>query len=210
MTAKRHDDTREHLLAAGETAMLGKGFAAVGLNEILGEAGVPKGSFYHYFGSKEAFGVALLERLFSHYALVLGQLERNDQLDGRGKVEAFFAGWLPCAASADTEQRCLVVKLAGEVSDLSAAMRTTLDAGMEYIINRLQVIVAGGQADGSIAMMLPAPQLARALYQLWFGAAVANKVKRDPVVYDSAVAAMQLLLGEALRQRPSSARHQDS
>lgn len=197
MTAKRFDDTREHLLAAGETAMLGKGFAAVGLNEILSEAGVPKGSFYHYFGSKEAFGVALLERLFCHYTRVLGQLENSTTLNGRARIEAFFAGWLPCAASADTEQRCLVVKLAGEVSDLSDAMRTTLDAGMEYIVSRLDIIVASGQADGSIAMTLPAPQLARALYQLWFGAAVSNKVKRDPAVYESAIAAMRLLLGEA-------------
>lgn len=196
MSAKRHEDTREHLLAAGETAMLGKGFSAVGLNEILGEAGVPKGSFYHYFGSKEAFGVALLERLFESYATLLHKLEQDAALSGRARIEAFFGGWLPNAAHGDTAQRCLVVKLAGEVSDLSDAMRSTLDAGMENIVADLQIIVAGGQADGSIANTLPAPQLARALYQLWFGAAVSNKVKRDPAVYAAAQLATQWLLGE--------------
>jgi len=40
--------------------MAGKGFSVVGLNEVLKSAGVPKGSFYHYFSSKDAFGEALL------------------------------------------------------------------------------------------------------------------------------------------------------
>jgi len=57
-------DTRDHLLATGEAVIRGKGFAAVGLAEILGEAGVPKGSFYHYFKSKEAFGAEMLARYF--------------------------------------------------------------------------------------------------------------------------------------------------
>lgn len=41
--------------------MIGKSYNAVGLNEILAAAGVPKGSFYHFFKSKEDFGVAVVE-----------------------------------------------------------------------------------------------------------------------------------------------------
>ena len=49
----RHDNTRQHILETGQRIIVGKGFASVGLNEILTTAGVPKGSFYHYFASKE-------------------------------------------------------------------------------------------------------------------------------------------------------------
>jgi TetR/AcrR family transcriptional repressor of nem operon len=45
----RHDNTRQHILETGHRIIAGKGFASVGLNEILKSAGVPKGSFYHYF-----------------------------------------------------------------------------------------------------------------------------------------------------------------
>jgi AcrR family transcriptional regulator len=38
------------------------GYGATGLQEILHAAGVPKGSFYHHFHSKEEFTVALIER----------------------------------------------------------------------------------------------------------------------------------------------------
>ncbi|NMC22770.1 MAG: TetR/AcrR family transcriptional regulator, partial [Serratia sp.] len=61
------NDVRDHILATGQRIMAAKGFSAVGLNEILKDAGVPKGSFYHYFGSKEAFGADILARYFEDY-----------------------------------------------------------------------------------------------------------------------------------------------
>ncbi len=54
-----HHDIRQSILDIAKPIILGKGFSAVGLNEILGAADVPKGSFYHYFKSKELFGEAL-------------------------------------------------------------------------------------------------------------------------------------------------------
>ena len=60
----QRNETREHLLATGEQVCLQRGFTGMGLSEMLALAEVPKGSFYHYFRSKEAFGVALLERYF--------------------------------------------------------------------------------------------------------------------------------------------------
>ncbi len=54
--------TRDKLIASGIQAIVDKSFHAVGLNEILADAGVPKGSFYHYFKSKEMFGVAIVEQ----------------------------------------------------------------------------------------------------------------------------------------------------
>src|SRR5688572_28308165 len=52
--------TKERILDAAEEIMLQKSFHSVGLNEILAAVKVPKGSFYHYFESKEHFGVELL------------------------------------------------------------------------------------------------------------------------------------------------------
>src|SRR5450830_1077036 len=58
-------DVRQGILDVGQRIMAAKGYTAVGLNEILATAGVPKGSFYHYFGSKDAFGEALLKTISS-------------------------------------------------------------------------------------------------------------------------------------------------
>lgn len=47
-SVKESSETRTSILQAGQRLMAGKGFSAVGLNEILSDIGVPKGSFYHY------------------------------------------------------------------------------------------------------------------------------------------------------------------
>ena len=60
-------DSRSTILATGQRIMSRKGFSAVGLTEILKDAGVPKGSFYHYFASKDAFGEAMLSAYFEDY-----------------------------------------------------------------------------------------------------------------------------------------------
>ncbi|MFQ5727810.1 MAG: TetR/AcrR family transcriptional regulator, partial [Salmonella enterica] len=59
MNKQTEHDTREHLLATGEQLCMQRGFTGMGLSELLKTAQVPKGSFYHYFRSKEAFGVAM-------------------------------------------------------------------------------------------------------------------------------------------------------
>src|SRR5437868_1723689 len=48
-------------LPAAEELMTTKSFHSVGLNEILSAVKVPKGSFYHYFESKDQFGVELVK-----------------------------------------------------------------------------------------------------------------------------------------------------
>ncbi len=67
MNATTATDVRRHILDVAHPLLLCRGFTAVGLTEVLTAAQVPKGSFYHYFGSKEAFGEAVLETYFADY-----------------------------------------------------------------------------------------------------------------------------------------------
>ena len=66
-TSTPSTDVRTHILTTGQRIMAGKGYSAVGLAGILAAAGVPNGSFYHDFDSKDAFGEAMLERYFDEY-----------------------------------------------------------------------------------------------------------------------------------------------
>ncbi|MGW3133292.1 TetR/AcrR family transcriptional regulator [Streptomyces sp. NPDC001123] len=78
--ATRTTDTRRIILDTAQRIMARKGFSAVGINEVLAEAGVPKGSFYHYFTSKDAFGEAILKSYFADYLTDMdGVLARSGQ-----------------------------------------------------------------------------------------------------------------------------------
>ncbi|WP_137718967.1 TetR/AcrR family transcriptional regulator [Methylobacillus flagellatus] len=184
----KHLDTRQHILVTGKSVILGKGFTAVGLNELLTRAGVPKGSFYHYFKSKEQFGVALLADYFETY------LERLDKTlsperGAAASLHAYFQNWLDSQCSDITEDKCLVVKLSAEVTDLSEAMRITLQEGTQRVISRLAECLQAGMAAGEFAAVLDAQQSARELYYMWIGATLLTKVERTRAALECAMAA---------------------
>lgn len=188
----RHDNTRQHILETGHRVIVGKGFASVGLNEILKAAGVPKGSFYHYFESKEQFGQALLQDYFDRYLADLDQLFASP-VPAQERLMRYWQRWLDKQSDVCNEQKCLVVKLGGEVADLSDAMRVTLRDGTTQIVARLAKVISEGVAEGSLVCAEPAAT-AQTLYQLWLGASLLSKLRRDALPLGNAMQFTQSLL----------------
>jgi TetR/AcrR family transcriptional repressor of nem operon len=187
-------DVRQHILDVARPLLLRKGFTAVGLAEVLAAARVPKGSFYHYFGSKEAFGQAVLEGYFESY------LARTDALlaqpgTAARRLLAYFADWLDSQTGDEAQSRCLAVKLGAEVCDLSESMRAALERGTSGVIARLARCIEEGREDGSLAPPPDARAAAAMLYQSWLGASLLAKISRSRAPLDTAMAGTRQLLG---------------
>jgi TetR/AcrR family transcriptional repressor of nem operon len=180
-------DARENILATGQRIMAGKGFSAVGLNEILTGAGVPKGSFYHYFGSKDAFGEALLDSYFVDYLADLDRTLAQPGLTMAQRLMSYFQVWQDTQSFLDCQGKCLAVKLAAEVADLSEAMRLSLKRGTAGIVSRLAAAIATGAAEGSLTIDADADSTASSLYQLWLGASVMVKISRSTQPFETAL-----------------------
>ncbi|EJM55027.1 TetR/AcrR family transcriptional regulator [Pseudomonas sp. GM48] len=186
-------DMRQHIIDVARTLMTHKGYTAVGLTEILAAAGVPKGSFYHYFRSKDEFGQALLDEYFQEY---IGRVDSLMAAKGTGaeRLLGYLRYWAETQAFDHSDQKCLVVKLGAEVCDLSEDMRAVLEKGTELIIQRITRGVELGIADGSIVLKIEAPMLAETLYQMWLGASLLVKVKRTSQPFEAALEMSQRLL----------------
>ncbi|HDS1037141.1 TPA: TetR/AcrR family transcriptional regulator [Stenotrophomonas maltophilia] len=180
-------DVRQKILASGRRTMGGKGFSGVGLNEVLAAAGVPKGSFYHYFASKEAFGEALLQDYFDEYLAEMDQIFRAPGQTKAQQLEAYFAAWMDNQSFDNCQGKCLAVKLGAEVADLSPAMRAALKDGTDGIIARLARAIEAGAAEGSLQAGSDAAALAQSLYQLWLGASIMVKIVRTAQPFDNAM-----------------------
>lgn len=187
-------DVRDKIVAVGQRIMAGKGFSAVGLNEILATAGVPKGSFYHYFGSKDAFGEALLAKYFDDYLAEMDITLRQPGKTSAQRLVDYFEQWRANQSFEDCQGKCLAVKLGAEVADLSEPMRLTLKQGTAGIVARLAEAIEQGLADGSIGAEGSAAQVAASLYQLWLGASIMVKIVRDASPFDAAMTTTQQLL----------------
>ncbi|EPJ75670.1 MULTISPECIES: TetR/AcrR family transcriptional regulator [Pseudomonas] len=190
---KSNLDMRQHIIDVAKTLMTHKGYTAVGLMEVLTTAGVPKGSFYHYFRSKEEFGQALLEEYFQEY---IGRVDIVMAAQGTGaeRLIGYLSYWAKTQAFDHPEEKCLVVKLGAEVCDLSEDMRSVLEAGTALIIQRITRCVEQGMADGSITSTQNAETLAESLYQLWLGASLLVKVRNTTAAFETALNTSKRLL----------------
>jgi len=180
-------DAREGILDAGQRIMASKGFSAVGLTEILTAAGVPKGSFYHYFGSKDAFGEALLKKYFEDYLANLDETLCQPGLTMAQRLMNYWRQWQETQAFFDCQGKCLAVKLGAEVADLSEAMRLALKRGTSEITDRLGRAIEAGVAEGSLSISYDPDCVAQSLYQLWLGASVMVKIVRHTGPFEAAM-----------------------
>lgn len=190
---KPNNDIRGHILTVARALMTHKGYTAVGLNEVLNTAGVPKGSFYHYFKSKEEFGQALLDEYFDEYLIRIAPILKQ-QASGAESLLGYFQYWIETQHDDSLYNKCLVVKLGAEVCDLSEVMRQTLDKGINRIVKLIAGSIERGISDGSV-VTTDSDALAEALYQMWLGASLVAKVSRSTQPFESALTMTKSLLG---------------
>lgn len=122
-TAQTESPTKEKLLDAAQRLMLAKGFPATTVDEICETAGLTKGSFFHYFESKEDLGRAAL----AHYAgRGLGSLESapfRQESDPLRRILASIDFWIDRINDPSTVCGCLLGNFAQELSDTHPAIR---------------------------------------------------------------------------------------
>ncbi|EEB72436.1 regulatory protein, TetR [Ruegeria sp. R11] len=187
-------NTRTHILDTGRKLTAQRGYTSVGLSELLATAQVPKGSFYHYFSSKEDYGCALLSHYVDQYRGELRQTLDNPALSGRDQLLAHFTAWQDRQLSGQADQKCLIVKLGAEISDLSADMRAILQTGVEAIVAKLASCVRAAQSDGSLNATVDPQATATTLYQIWLGASLMAHLSQDDRPFKTAMAQTRALL----------------
>jgi len=177
---KKAETKRQQILETGYRLVLKNGFASLGLQEILKACGIPKGSFYHYFSSKEAFGCELLKAYIDGYELKFDQLFTLPA-SGKENLMRYWDAWIaaPDDPTRGWAEECLVVKLAAEVADMSENMRQVLDDGVQQLMVRIATLIEDARKDGSLPKGVPSLELARMLYQMWLGAALLAKLNQN-------------------------------
>jgi TetR/AcrR family transcriptional repressor of nem operon len=147
------DETRGKLLAAGRDLMLARGYAGSSVDDICGAAGVSKGSFYHAFGSKEEFGLAVLSA-FHHEGVVRVRSGAYVHLtDPRERLRAFFEH-LELMGPEFWRHGCLLATFAAELGATSPAIHARvaeLFDGLAGLLAPLFVPLVGEEEAISLA-----------------------------------------------------------
>lgn len=146
---------------------LERGYAAVGLRELLETVGVSKGAFYHFFPTKEAFAVAVLENHLQ------SRLARQEALLGGAIGLRELLAWLDAEAAAQVANeylpRCLVRRLGADVGAGMPGEPVAL--ALAALTTALAEAIQRGQQSGGLYRDLDARAAASHVLDLWHGAA---------------------------------------
>ncbi|MGE3818004.1 MAG: TetR family transcriptional regulator C-terminal domain-containing protein [Isosphaeraceae bacterium] len=173
------ESTRETLLDAGWRALSELGYKHAGLDRIVQSAGVPKGSFYYYFTSKEAFGIAVLDRFAEQVAEEFSRYLDDEDVSPLERLRRLSGALLACLESRDCRQGCLVGNLCQEMADQSEAFRERLDAIFRDWTARYATCLRKAREAGEISADLEPETLAEFWLNGWQGAVLRAKAARS-------------------------------
>jgi TetR/AcrR family transcriptional repressor of nem operon len=175
-------NTKEQLIVAGLNALLEKGFNGVGVQEITEQAGVPKGSFYNHFESKEALGAEIVERygLNSTRRAVL----RDKTVPPLQRLRTHFEMLNATFTKSKFERGCLLGNFSAELANQSPVIRESLLTLFERWTKDLEVAIADAQSEGAVSSDRDAGDIAAFLLDAYEGTLLRARVQRDPAPFD--------------------------
>jgi TetR/AcrR family transcriptional regulator, transcriptional repressor for nem operon len=177
----RHN-VREQIVDAGLKTLLEKGFNACGVRDITDAAGVPTGSFYNHFASKEALGAEIVER----YARDNSRREalRDKTLIPLERLRRHFAGLNRMYAELEYGRGCLLGNFSAELADHSPLIREQLAALSASWTKDIENAVGDAQADGSVSTKSNPADLAAFLLDAYEGALLRARVEKSGAPLD--------------------------
>ncbi len=171
---------RERLLREGVAMLTERGFNAVGVDEILTATGVPKGSFYHYFGGKAEFGLALIDAYAAYFARKLDRWFLDESMPPLTRLRAFIDDAQAGMARFDFHRGCLVGNLGQEIATLPDPFRDRLAAVFADWEARTARCLEAAKTAGEIDPHADCARLATFFWIGWEGAVLRAKLERGP------------------------------
>ncbi len=172
-------DTKTALLEAGMEIMMEKGYSNTGIQEVLSTLGVPKGSFYHYFDSKESYAVEIIHRFDSCYSAHLIEILRNPQQRPIERLRAYCESYKATLAAQDCRKGCLIGNLSQEMADQSEVLRKELSEVMSKWRDIFAACIEEGQKSGEIRRRRSPHELAELFSAGWNGAVMRAKTVKN-------------------------------
>ncbi|MEU6877269.1 TetR/AcrR family transcriptional regulator [Streptomyces sp. NPDC046712] len=194
----RTSTARERLLEAAGDLMHSRGYSSLGVAEICARADVKKGSFYHFFESKQALTVEVVDAYWEgERACWTGELAGPaPALDRLHRLlDAMAAVQRRMKETSGTVDGCLLGNLALELSTQEPGVRARLEEIFDEQIALVAAVLADAAADGAIPADRATAATARAVVAQVEGMVLLAKLKNDPAVMDDLWPHALMLLG---------------
>lgn len=173
------NQTREELIKVGTEIIGLHGFNTTGINAVLSQAGVPKGSFYYYFLSKEDFGMAVLDTYAADYTQRIDGFLLDAGFSPLERILNYMTSVVETMEGGGCKRGCLLGNLGQELSSQNETFRARLDAVFRGWQQQFARCLDEARAAGEIASDADTEALAIFLLAGWEGAMLRAKVMQS-------------------------------
>jgi len=170
--------TRDTLIQIGTEILTEKGFTYTGIDEILKRVGVPKGSFYHYFKSKEAFGEAIIDNYAQYFSKKLDRILTDSQYPPLQRLQRFIDEAKEGMQRYEFKRGCLIGNLGQEMGAINDNYRERLESVFLIWQHKIASCLYEAQNQGALSETLDCEQLAAFFWIGWEGAILRAKLVR--------------------------------
>lgn len=184
-SAQENRDTKAELICSGLEQLTESGFASSGIDPILKRVGVPKGSFYHYFSSKEAFGLAVIESYASYFANKLDTYLLDENYPPLDRIKNFADNAKAGLTRHRFKRGCLVGNLGQEVDLLPESFRQILIDIFDVWQLRVSQCFKLAQTQGDLSTTADCDQLAEYFWIGWEGAVSRTRLVQSTTPLDN-------------------------
>ena len=168
-------DAKLRLIEEGSRLIHEKGYHHTGITEVLRAAGVPKGSFYFHFDSKEAFGLEVIDHYRGHFTGLARKHLENNSGPYLGRLEALFVEFESFFDAQCARLGCPVGNLASELADVNERFREKLATVFAEMRESLAAFLTAAQDAGEVAHSLDIAGMSQYLLLGWEGALTVMK-----------------------------------
>jgi TetR/AcrR family transcriptional repressor of nem operon len=178
-------NVRDKLIAAALELFHTRGYNGCGVLDITNAAGVPKGSFYNHFKSKELLALAVLDR----YESLLGlDALKDTSKPPVTRLHSLFEGYMTFQIKWEFSRGCLMGNFGAELSSQSPAIRKALKKIFERCYDAIGQVIQEAKERGDIDKRCNAQETARFLFNAWQGAVINSKVTRNRAPFENFLA----------------------
>jgi TetR/AcrR family transcriptional repressor of nem operon len=172
-------DTRNALVWCGTELLTERGFQITGIDEVLKRVGVPKGSFYHYFKSKDHFGHAVIDNYEAYYAKKMDRIFGDSSQPPLQRLVNFTANAKNGMVKFDFKRGCLIGNLGQELAALDTQFRERLEGVLVSWEKRIAECLSESIDIGELAPGQDPQALSRFFWVGWEGAILRSKLMRS-------------------------------
>ena len=171
---------RQDILVKGIELIQERGYGNTGIQDILKACDIPKGSFYNFFASKEAFALEAIALYRDYTVGLIDKIDKNDEISASDKIKTFFMKSNEIFTSEKYNQNCMLLSLSTEVTHESNAFSKPIVDSFKKYKEYLTKWITIAQKEGEVRQDFTPTNLVNMLYDGYHGAVLRMKYQQNP------------------------------